>query len=514
VAAEEEPVTDLYLIDVVGYWLGIFLTFCILSFLYKDNPFYKLAEHLFVGVSIGYIVAQQYYNVLRPKVFEPLVDGSPMTKLIAFVPLILVVMMFVKAVSRRFAWVGRYPLAFVVALFAGIQINAVAQSELGAQINRAMMDLDAEKVDVNTASAKQLALLPGIVPPIAEKIIAYREGPVVGIGARGDDPAALDAMIAGLPAGFGLTVVVVADPAGTEDLVARLAAHAKLPVHLVSDGTVVAPNHVYVAPPDREIVLIERTLRLDDLRGPATERVDRFLATLAGAVGADAAAVVLHDGGHAGLRAVADAGGLTASAAPGAAVHVAAPVAELPAALLAAVRDPAAHGLTTPRSDRIASLDDLAAIPTLSDAERELIADSRGSIKGLDAQAHTGEGGRYWFGILSNILLLAGTLASLLYFYFSLAHKGVVGRVSRFGVWILMVGFGASFGYTVQGRIALAIGRAQDVMGTRMDEADAAAVQGPWAALASAAIIIVGIVVWEARVRRNASGQPGGGASE
>ena len=48
--------------DIAGYWLGIFLTFCILSFLYKDNPFYKFAEHLFIGISIGYVIIQQYYN--------------------------------------------------------------------------------------------------------------------------------------------------------------------------------------------------------------------------------------------------------------------------------------------------------------------------------------------------------------------------------------------------------------------------------------------------------------------
>ena len=67
---------ELYTIDVVGAWLGIFLTFAILSFLYKDNPFYKLAEHLFVGVSLGYVVTQQYYNTLRPKLVLP-TDYAP-----------------------------------------------------------------------------------------------------------------------------------------------------------------------------------------------------------------------------------------------------------------------------------------------------------------------------------------------------------------------------------------------------------------------------------------------------
>jgi hypothetical protein len=248
--------------------------------------------------------------------------------------------MLVKSVSRRFAWVGRYPLAFVVALFAGIQINAAAQAELGAQISRAMSDLDAPKLDVNQAAPAELGRLPGVIPSTAEKIVAYRE------------------------------------------------------------------------------------------------------------------------------------------------------------------------------QDRIDSIDELAAIPTLDEVERRLIGEGRGDIKGLDAQAHAGDGGRYWFGIVSNVLLLAGTLASLLYFYFSLAHKGVVGRISRFGVWVLMIGFGASFGYTVQGRIALAIGRAQDVMGTRMEARDAAQVQGPWAALVSVAIIVAGIAAWEVHSRRKARGGAAADRSE
>ena len=117
--------TPLATIDVVGAWLGIFLTICILSFLYKDNPFYKLAEHLFVGVSIGYVVTQQLYNVLVPKL------GDITHQWWRIFPLILVALMFVKAVSRRWAWMGRYPLAFVVAFFAGLQINAVVTSETG-----------------------------------------------------------------------------------------------------------------------------------------------------------------------------------------------------------------------------------------------------------------------------------------------------------------------------------------------------------------------------------------------
>jgi hypothetical protein len=60
-----------------------------------------------------------------------------------------------------------------------------------------------------------------------------------------------------------------------------------------------------------------------------------------------------------------------------------------------------------------------------------------------------------WERTIENVVLLTGTLACLAYFLFSFEHKGVIGRVSKVGVWVLMITFGAGFGYTVMGRIAL-----------------------------------------------------------
>jgi hypothetical protein len=65
------------------------------------------------------------------------------------------------------------------------------------------------------------------------------------------------------------------------------------------------------------------------------------------------------------------------------------------------------------------------------------------------------------WGILGALLLLVGVASILIYFYFSLEHRGAVGRVSQIGIVFLMVGFGASFGYTVMGRVSLLIGRFQ-----------------------------------------------------
>ncbi len=62
---------------------------------------------------------------------------------------------------------------------------------------------------------------------------------------------------------------------------------------------------------------------------------------------------------------------------------------------------------------------------------------------------------------MNNILIVLGVMCGLLYFFFSLEHRGLVGRASRVGIWVLMITFGAGFGYTVMGRIALLVGRFQ-----------------------------------------------------
>jgi hypothetical protein len=63
------------------------------------------------------------------------------------------------------------------------------------------------------------------------------------------------------------------------------------------------------------------------------------------------------------------------------------------------------------------------------------------------------------WGTVNAVVVFAGVLAVLIYFFFSVEHRGSVGRVSRLGIWYLMVGFGAAFGYTVMGRVSLLIGR-------------------------------------------------------
>jgi hypothetical protein len=74
-----------------------------------------------------------------------------------------------------------------------------------------------------------------------------------------------------------------------------------------------------------------------------------------------------------------------------------------------------------------------------------------------------------WFSltgvsVFNNLIILVGTITGLLYFYFSKEHTGPFGKVTRVGIYFLMISFGASFGFAVMGRISLLIGRFTDLI--------------------------------------------------
>ena len=65
---------------------------------------------------------------------------------------------------------------------------------------------------------------------------------------------------------------------------------------------------------------------------------------------------------------------------------------------------------------------------------------------------------------INSIILIVGTISALVYFFFSKKHEGVLGKISKIGIYFLMISFGASFGFTVMGRISLLIGRFDDLI--------------------------------------------------
>jgi hypothetical protein len=121
----------------LGIWIAALLTLCILSFLYKDNPFYKFAEHLFVGVSAAYWAVYYYFNILLPNLIQPLFEQG---QLILIVPFILGIMMIMRLLPN-ISWVSRWPLAFIVGSYSGYNLITFLQSNALEQIRATLVPL-------------------------------------------------------------------------------------------------------------------------------------------------------------------------------------------------------------------------------------------------------------------------------------------------------------------------------------------------------------------------------------
>lgn len=132
--------------EVLSAWIAIFLTICIFSYLYGDNPVYKFSEHLFVGISIGVAVTEVWFQTFKPNLVDNLVElTSNPGKLelwIYLIPLVLIILLFMKF-SRNLSYLARIPVAFLVAAFAALKVTGEAQGNLVRQLTASMPNLPA-----------------------------------------------------------------------------------------------------------------------------------------------------------------------------------------------------------------------------------------------------------------------------------------------------------------------------------------------------------------------------------
>jgi hypothetical protein len=124
---------------VWGYWVAAILTLCIYSFLYRDNPLYKFAESLFVGIGAAYWLAILYHNTLKPKLFQALFPGDSGQAVIwwRIFPGILAVFMLLRFYPKL-SWLSRWALAFIVGMYAAVNLTGFAQADLVEQIYATM----------------------------------------------------------------------------------------------------------------------------------------------------------------------------------------------------------------------------------------------------------------------------------------------------------------------------------------------------------------------------------------
>jgi hypothetical protein len=123
--------------ETIGIWLGAGLTLCIFSFLYKDNPFYKFAEHLYVGISAGYWAVMEWHNVFLPNLWRPLTGQQ---RWLLVVPFAFGILLFSRF-TKKFSWLSRWSMALIIGIYAGIAIIGYGSGDLILQIHANLLPL-------------------------------------------------------------------------------------------------------------------------------------------------------------------------------------------------------------------------------------------------------------------------------------------------------------------------------------------------------------------------------------
>lgn len=120
-------------IELISAIVGFILTLMILSYLIGDNPLFRVAVYLFIGVSSGYAATIIVHQVLLPKLAEI------QSNVLLVIPLVLGVSLLAK-LSPRISWIGNFAMAMLVGVGAA---TALGGALLGTLIPQAQAAMDA-----------------------------------------------------------------------------------------------------------------------------------------------------------------------------------------------------------------------------------------------------------------------------------------------------------------------------------------------------------------------------------
>lgn len=126
------------LLDTVGTIVAIVFTLFVFSYLLGDNILFRLAEHIFVGVAVGYAVVVVFHNVLIPKLLSPLLEalgkGSWVQVLLLLVSLLFGLLLLTKPL-RSLSWLGSLSVAFLLGVGAALAISGALLGTLFPQVD-------------------------------------------------------------------------------------------------------------------------------------------------------------------------------------------------------------------------------------------------------------------------------------------------------------------------------------------------------------------------------------------
>ena len=180
----------------IGIWVAAFFTLFIFSFLYRDNPFYKIAESVVVGVSAAYWMVVGFWTTIVPNLLGKLapewINSWAMPGLdtkaeyIYLVPLIMGIMLIWRLAPKG-GWISRWPLAFIIGTTAGIRLIGFIHADFLGQIRNTIMSLAVYSPETGLNfwdSIKNIIIVIGVLTTIVYFFFSIEHEGLVGQTAK------------------------------------------------------------------------------------------------------------------------------------------------------------------------------------------------------------------------------------------------------------------------------------------------------------------------------------------
>lgn len=150
------------LIEFISAIVGFVLTLMVFSYLIGDNPLFRIAVYLFIGVASGYAAAVIVNNVLLDRI-QSLPLGDPALLVIGLIPFLLAITLLAKFFPRV-AWLGNFAMAVLVGVGAA---TALAGALTGTLIPQAEAAVEAVEPHSLTGLAGGSVMLIGTAGTLA-----------------------------------------------------------------------------------------------------------------------------------------------------------------------------------------------------------------------------------------------------------------------------------------------------------------------------------------------------------
>lgn len=133
------PASGLTAPEAIGITVAAVLTLVVFSYLWRDNGAYRVAEHVFVGTTIGYVFVVVYHQIIVPKLVEPALAGSWMDWRLV-VPAALAVCLLLRG-AGPLGSLANWGVAFIVGVGSALALAGALSGTLLPQVTASAVPL-------------------------------------------------------------------------------------------------------------------------------------------------------------------------------------------------------------------------------------------------------------------------------------------------------------------------------------------------------------------------------------